>query len=192
MKAYQEYVALRLHFTQDRYDYFKYYGKTSTIKETTFEARNDVFHFRKLERRYKDNLTDFYIANMSQGVKGIRDMVTIEAEKRYVDWKRHMESLTYRFKQDMCNVVESCSNVSQAWNTNGDHPDILRLYLGGKVSIESLILSDRVLKFHDTWNARITDTIIWPDVSRLMRKYGPFVKADLDTVKKTMRQVFIP
>jgi len=192
MKAYQEYVALRLHFTRDGYDYFKYMGKVKPIKETTFEVRNDVFHFRKLERRYKDDLTMFYVANMSQGVKWVRDMITIEAEKRYVDWKRHMESITYRFKQDMHNIVESCPNISKAWNTNGDHPEVLKLHLGGRVSIESLILANRVLEFHDKWDARISDTIIWPDVSRLMRKYGPFVKADTDTIKKTMRQVFIP
>jgi len=191
MKAYQEYVALRLHFTQDKYDYFKYFGKVKTINNSTFEARNDVFHFRRLERRYKDDLTAFYVANMSQGIRFIREMVTVEAEKRYVDWKRHMESLTYRFKQDMQNVAENCKDVNKAWSTSGDHPEILRLYLGGKVSIESLILSDRVLKFQDNWDTRITDTIIWPDVSRLMRKYGPFVKADNDAIKKTMRQVFI-
>jgi len=191
MKAYQEYVALRLHFTQDSYDYFKYQGKVKPIKSSTFEARNDVFHFRRLERRYKDDLTGFYVANMTQGVRFIREMVTVEAEKRYVDWKRHMESITYRFKQDMQNVAESCNDVAKAWSTNGDHPEVLRLYLGGKLSIESLILSDRVLKFQDRWDTRITDTIIWPDVSRLMKKYGPFVTADNDSIKKTMRQVFI-
>ena len=191
MKAYQEYVALRLHFTQDKYDYFKYLGKVKPIKDSTFEARNDVFHFRRLERRYKDDLTGFYVANMSQGVRFIREMVTVEAEKRYVDWKRHMESITYRFKQDMQNITENCKDVAKAWSTSGDHPEVLRLYLGGKLSIESLILSDRVLKFQDNWDSRISDTIIWPDVSRLMKKYGPFIKADTDAVKKTMRQVFI-
>jgi hypothetical protein len=191
MKAYQEYVALRLHFTQDSYDYFKYQGKVKPIKGSTFEARNDVFHFRRLERRYKDDLTGFYVANMTQGVRFIREMVTVEAEKRYVDWKRHMESITYRFKQDMQNVAESCNDVAKAWSTSGDHPEVLRLYLGGKLSVESLILSDRVLNFQDRWDSRITDTIIWPDVSRLMKKYAPFVKADNDTIKKTMRQVFI-
>ena len=118
-------------------------------------------------------------------------MVTVEAEKRYVDWKRHMESITYRFKQDMQNITENCKDVAKAWSTSGDHPEVLRLYLGGKLSIESLILSDRVLKFQDNWDSRISDTIIWPDVSRLMKKYGPFIKADTDVVKKTMRQVFV-
>jgi hypothetical protein len=102
-----------------------------------------------------------------------------------------MESITYRFKQDMQNVAESCNDVAKAWSTSGDHPEILRLYLGGELSVESLILSDRVLNFQDRWDSRITDTIIWPDVSRLMKKYAPFVKADNDTIKKTMRQVFI-
>jgi len=193
MRAYQEYVALKLHFTRDKYDYFKYMGKVRSINESSFEIRKDVFHFRKLERRYKDDLTDFYVANMSQGkgVKWVGDLITIEAEKTYVDWKRHMESITYLFKQDMQTIADSCENVEKAWRTDGSHPEVLRLFLGSKVKLESLVLADRVLGFHDIWDARITDTVVWPDVSRRMRKYAPFVKADVATIKKTMRQVFI-
>ena len=193
MKAYQEYVALKLHFTQDRYDYFKYMGKTRSISESAFEIRKDVFHFRKLERRYKDDLTNFYVANMSRGkgIKWVGDLITLEAEKTYVDWKRHMESISYMFKQDMQIIADSCQDVNKAWQSNGEHPEVLRLHLGDKVKLESLILADRVLGFHQAWDARIQDTIIWPDVSRKMRKYGPFVKADASILKKTMRQVFI-
>jgi hypothetical protein len=193
MRAYQEYVALKLHFTRDKYDYFKYMGKVRSVNESSFEIRKDVFHFRKLERRYKDDLTDFYVANMSQGkgVKWVGDLITIEAEKTYVDWKRHMESITYLFKQDMQTIADSCENVEKAWRTDGSHPEVLRLFLGSKVKLESLVLADRVLGFHDIWDARITDTVVWPDVSRRMRKYAPFVKADVATIKKTMRQVFI-
>ena len=193
MRAYQEYVALKLHFTRDKYDYFKYMGKVRSVNESSFEIRKDVFHFRKLERRYKDDLTDFYVANMSQGkgVKWVGDLITIEAEKTYVDWKRHMESITYLFKQDMQTKADSCENVEKAWRTDGSHPEVLRLFLGSKVKLESLVLADRVLGFHDIWDARITDTVVWPDVSRRMRKYAPFVKADVATIKKTMRQVFI-
>lgn len=193
MRAYQEYVALKLHFTRDKYDYFKYMGKVRSVNESSFEIRKDVFHFRKLERRYKDDLTDFYVANMSQGkgVKWVGDLITIEAEKTYVDWKRHMESITYLFKQDMQTIADSCENVEKAWRTDGSHPEVLRLFLGSKVKLESLVLADRILGFHDIWDARITDTVVWPDVSRRMRKYAPFVKADVTTIKKTMRQVFI-
>ena len=192
MKAYQEYVALKLHFTRDKYDYFKYMGKVRSISESAFEIRKDVFHFRKLERRYKDDLTNFYVANMSQGkgVKWVGDLITIEAEKTYMDWKRHMESITYMFKQDMQTIADSCQDIEKAWRTDGSHPDVLRLHLGGKIKLESLVLANRVLRFHEIWDARITDTVVWPDVSRRMKKYGPFVKADAATVKKTMRQVF--
>lgn len=192
MKAYQEYVALKLHFTRDKYDYFKYMGKVRSISESAFEIRKDVFHFRKLERRYKDDLTNFYVANMSQGkgIKWIGDLITIEAEKTYMDWKRHMESITYMFKQDMQTIADLCQDIEKAWRTDGGHPDVLRLHLGGKIKLESLVLADRVLRFHEIWDARITDTVVWPDVSRKIKKYGPFVKADAATVKKTMRQVF--
>ena len=40
------YQALKLHFTQESYDFFKYNGKTN-VSVTTFENRKDKYHFYK-------------------------------------------------------------------------------------------------------------------------------------------------
>ncbi len=43
-EAFGLYQALKLHFTTDSYDYFKYGGKTN-ISVTEFENRKDNYHF---------------------------------------------------------------------------------------------------------------------------------------------------
>ena len=55
--AYALWNALKLHFTSDSYDYFKYNGKTS-ISVTSFENRKDKYHFYKLSRKFT-NKDDF-------------------------------------------------------------------------------------------------------------------------------------
>ena len=59
-EAFCLYQAIKLHFTTDYYDYFKYGGK-SKISVDAFENRKDKFYFYKLSRRLqsKDDLVDF-------------------------------------------------------------------------------------------------------------------------------------
>ncbi len=61
-EAFGLYQALKLHFTTDSYDYFKYAGKTN-ISVTTFENRKDKYHFYKLSRKYsnKEDLINFIV-----------------------------------------------------------------------------------------------------------------------------------
>ena len=63
-ETFTTYQALKLHFTQDSFDYFKYNGK-SNVSVTSFENRKDKYHFYKLSRRFaqKDDLILFVVAN---------------------------------------------------------------------------------------------------------------------------------
>ena len=56
--AYQKYLAIKLHFSQPSYDYFKYHGKTNARKDK-FDLRQDRFFFHKLSK--KENL-ELYLA----------------------------------------------------------------------------------------------------------------------------------
>ena len=63
-EAYELFQALKRHFTQEKFDFFKYRGHINTSKEA-FENRKDKWHFYKLSRKFgtKQELTDFLIAN---------------------------------------------------------------------------------------------------------------------------------
>ena len=63
-EAYGLYESLKLHFSKDSYDFFKYNGKTN-ISLNTFDNRKDKYHFHKLSRKFsdKDVLINFLVAN---------------------------------------------------------------------------------------------------------------------------------
>ena len=50
-EAFGIYQALKLHFTTENFDYFKYNGK-SKISVTSFENRKDKWFFYKLSRKF--------------------------------------------------------------------------------------------------------------------------------------------
>lgn len=192
MKAYQCFQALKLHFNTD-YDYFKYNGKTRQISESSFTARNDYHQCRRIERRYGDELRNFILSNMVYNeVKWIGDLVTPESEKVYRDWKRKIESLKYNTRQELMFIAEDARMYHEIFRiTDGGHPKLLKYYLGKKISIETLIVMNEVLEFLPYWTKNIRDTVIWPDVKRLMEKYRPFLTIEKSEMKALMREIFL-
>lgn len=49
-KVYIDYLALKLHFTSDKYDYHRSNGKTRASYDS-YRTRKDVFYFYKLSKR---------------------------------------------------------------------------------------------------------------------------------------------
>ena len=191
MKAYQRYQALRLHFTTD-YDFIKYGGKIRQISAESFMKRKDTFFFQRLERRYKDEeLTDYFVANFvsRSGVKWIGELSGIESEKVYAAWRKRIESFSYQLKQELMDI--ECDSLEELlMPNNGNHPPLLRLYLGNKISIETVLAFDIALGILKLWDAKIEDEIVWSDISRQLHNYRPFLNVDKANIKKVMRSVF--
>ena len=61
--AYLLYLKIKLHFHTESYDFFKYNNKVDATLRT-YMKRKDKFHFAKLSRKYKDELRDFFVANL--------------------------------------------------------------------------------------------------------------------------------
>ena len=52
-ECYKTYVAMKQHFTKDKYDYFKYGGK-SRASATSFNNRKDRYFFERMSRKKSD------------------------------------------------------------------------------------------------------------------------------------------
>ena len=89
--AYTLYLGIKLHFTSKDYNFIKYNGKVKAdIK--SFLKRKDKYHFGKLYKEYKDNLQDFYIANLSVRDQWAGDLLNEDADRVYKDWKKRKGS----------------------------------------------------------------------------------------------------
>ena len=64
-EAYKLYLAIKLHFTTENYDFFKHNAKVNS-SFNTFLKRNDRFFFHKLVTKYKpDELLDYFVCNFA-------------------------------------------------------------------------------------------------------------------------------
>ena len=193
MKAYNRYQALKLHFTSD-FDFLKYRGKIRNISEEAFLKRKDQYLFRKLERKYNDDeLTNFFVANFvsKAGVRWVGEMNGTESEKVYLAWCKRIEAFSYYLKEDLEKLLDDCNNsISRILLVENTHPLLLKKYMAGRESAETVIAFDIAFNVLEKWNEQIEDTIIWPEMYLQLTKYRPFVNVDKNTIKKVMRDVF--
>ena len=84
--SYQLYLAVKLHFNSKDYDFVQYNGKVKADLNS-FIKRKDKYHFGKLSRLYKEELQDFYVANLSQKDMWVGDLLENESKKVFTEWK---------------------------------------------------------------------------------------------------------
>lgn len=191
-EAFVLYQAIKLHFTTDSYDFFKYGGK-SKISVDSFENRKDKYHFYKLSRRLtnRDDLIMFLVANFIHNDKlWVGDLLTEESETIFRERQRVIQSLSYIFENDCRKVFDSIDDPNSVLQSeNGDYPKLLTMALRKEIEIESLCLMAKVLNFLPAWSRRISDTIRWPDYQRKVEKYAAFIQADTVKYKLILKKV---
>ena len=190
--AYRCYLALKNHFTKDHYDYHKYRGKTRATN-AAFYKRKDRFWFEKFARQKDDKeIVDFFVSNFiystDPGTIWIGEMIK-EGEGRYQEWKKKTQSLTYIFKEEVNNLFDG-NKVDEVFDcTEGHHP-ILRSYLGGNTSLETLVICDMILGYGKNFDQKLNDPV-WETVSRKIKKYGPFLNIDVSRYKKILQETVL-
>ena len=195
--VYKIYLALKLHFTNDTYDYFKYDGRVN-CKLETFTKRNDRYFFHKLSTKYnRDAILDYFVGNfLSDSKKWIGDISRGSGKEIYDDFRKRKESFTYFFRSDCQSIYNIISDNNISYDdvfkiTNGQHPRIFKLYLSKKICVETFVVFEKILGFMRTMDKSIKEHFIWPEHSKKIRKYMPFVKFNETQCKLIMKEVFL-
>jgi len=193
-QVYRYYIALKLHFFSDGYDIFKYKGRT-TVTRSTFEKRKDKAMIHKLAKKFSDKeVVDFLVANLVSGDRwgGIFDSM---AEDVYNEWRKRIESISYYFDKDLSYLQFEMEKQNKSFDDvftceDGQHPFLLRAYLGKKISIETLILLDNCRQFKTHLDNQLNNDMMWKEVSKLFTKYKPFITYDKEAIYDTYRKRF--
>ncbi len=183
---------MKNHFTKDNYDYIKYHGKTRATQQA-FYKRKDRFWFEKFARQKSDKeVEEFFVANFTSCSDPeslwIGEMIK-EGEVRYQDWQKKVQSLSYIFKEESEKLFAD-NKVDDAFNCNKGHPIVLKKFLGGNLSLESLVIYDIIFGYTKNFDKKLKDPV-WETVSRRVRKYSPFLNIDVSRYKNILKEVVI-
>lgn len=185
--AYLLFLALRTHFTSNRYDFFQMHGKLRATKES-YLKRKDKYFFEKLAKLYNsEELRDFYIANFLEDVKYVTNLLDDQAHKNYMQYLRRKQSLTYNFGEEVDMLLTT--PCEELFKTNDDkYPGIIVEYLQKGISPETMVILDDFIRFSNKFDKYYDGDVIWPKVSLKVKKYRPFLKYDKNKFKHILKE----
>jgi hypothetical protein len=189
--SYRLYQSIKLHFESDSYDAVKYNFKTSANPQSFFKRR-DKYFFAKLGKQLKNqrDLVEYYVANFLHDSKWVGDMINGDGENNYRQYKKVHESLTYHFQNDI-DILSDFGTLDEVLSvTDSEHPIIIKELLRDNINIETVVILDKMTGFMDHANKQISETIVFPDVYRKVKKYRSFVHPNIEKCKKIVIQGF--
>ena len=189
-ETYQTYLSMKSHFTNRKYDFFKYGGK-SRATMSSFNKRKDKYWFEKTSRKYSDEevlnflLANFVNADTPQNL-WIGEIIN-SGERTYAEWMRRKQSMTYIFKEQSEKLLSEI-DLEKLFNCSKGHPLVLKRYLGGEISLETLMILEKVFSFAKDFDKKLQDPV-WETVSLKLRKYSPFLNINVFDYKKLLREM---
>lgn len=117
-EVYQMYLSLKLHFSKDSYDYFKFQGKTKASQQS-FDKRKDSYFFKKLAVRFeRDKIQEYFLSNFVSDNRGyIKEIIRPSGEIIYQDWKKKHENFVDIFKEELFHLLD---NIDKPYDQNFD------------------------------------------------------------------------
>jgi len=191
--CYKTYVALKNHFTKDNFDYHKYCGKTRATL-TSFYKRKDRYWFEKISRQKSDDeVRDFFVSNFisceDPQTLWIGEIIR-NGNTNYQSWQKRIQSITYIFREEV-ELNFNKNNFDSMFKVEENrHPKIIKLYLSNKISIETLLILDKILSFSKNFDKKLSDPI-WQLIRLRLKKYSPFLNIDIFKFKKLLKEIVL-
>ena len=114
-----------------------------------------------------------------------------EGAKNYQEYIKRKQSMTYRFKEDVSTLYDISQKFDKLFIIDGVHPPLLKAHLGGKISIETLVIFNQIFKYIENFDKLIKEEIVWKPLRNRVVKYEPFVNIDKGKYKSIIKEQFV-
>lgn len=176
--------ALKLHFTTD-YDYFKYNGITNSYKSLSQEQLNV---FEKLDKRYKKDIQDFFVANFVETPNiWIHDFLLEDSNEIFINYKKRKESISYIFKNDISYLKETYNTLNKVLSIKNPYPPLLTSILQEKISLETCVILNDLIHYDLVWEKKLKEDFLWNDFKIKLSKFSGFVNFDKKRIKNMLK-----
>jgi hypothetical protein len=183
-QAYEYYVALKLHFSEWPYDWFHFRGRTH-VSPNSFRQRKDSYWFERLSHLHSPFQRILaHCAAKESNLIWIRDIV-LDLDL-YLDWQARQDTLSRVFTKE----IEALKKIfsENFLYTHGMHPYLVREYLGGRISLETLTIISDLTDCVSYWGSQVEDDPLFEMVIMRIMKYSPFLDYDQEMFEKILRE----
>ena len=188
-EAYTLHLAVKLHFTSEKYDIFENRARVKA-SEASFNKRRDkpLFDMVANKFRKKPQLIDFLAANYAYGNNAAiwEFDRSVRIHKR---WIARKESMTKRTEDDLQTILEYISSEgtpkTQVFHfTYSTQPSIMVLLNGGDIGIETVFILNKYIRFMDNWLASPFSSVMAENflVINKLNRFVRYDKSKMDAV----------
>ena len=186
-EAYKIYNALKLHYTQENFDAYKYNFKTR-VTPSSYEKIRFRYTFEKIASKYKtrEAIIDFFTSNFTAGSFWIMDM----NEKNLNERKARLESFTYRFKSDINKLSEY--DFDELCSCKNGENILINEFCKKNINIETISMIDRMVDFIKPLLSELHDPLgIKKDCALMAMKYkNSLTNIDINQMRAIVINVF--
>lgn len=185
-RAFQLYIAVKLHFTREGYDCVKYNFKTSS-SESAYVKRADQWYFHKVAKKYsrEKNAVHFYVANFIADNTWVGDMLEHDPDV-YTEWEGRYERRVFAFEKEIRTLLREEKPFNETFIGDGDIPLIIRRLYQGSVSFETVAILDKLINNIDKVT---TPDLLWPETRVKIKKYQSFLPVDQKKIFATFEKL---
>jgi len=188
--VYKTYLAFKNHFTKKSYNYFKYGGKSKASVQA-YNKRKDRYFFERMSRKKTDEeIKDYFLANFVECDDPDRlwiGEIISSGEDNLKSWMKRSQTMSYMFKTEV-EVFVNKENFQQLFTIKGQsHPEVLKKYLQGALSIETMVILDIILEYVKNFDKKLEDPV-WETVSLKIKKYKPFLNINVNKYKSILKE----
>jgi hypothetical protein len=179
-KFYKTFIAIKLHFKNEGYDYFVSDGRVRAT-EASFTKRNDKYFFEKLAYEYDfEQFVNKCLAEVKVNRNfSPKDLLSKNNENRYFERKKILEAFLPVLDREMSEVFTHClvhkitfSDVFEGTETT--KPMLFIFYQRGMISDEVYACLDDVFDLSVSLAKFSLDPLV-EEVSQFIEKYRPFI-----------------
>ena len=111
-------------------------------------------------------------------------------ESVYTDWQKRMQSLTYFFKEEVTKLFEENKFDDVLKVESNRHPILVKKYIQKEVSIETLVILDKILLYKRDYDKKLNDPV-WQLISMRIDKYSSFLNLDIFKYRKILKEIIL-
>tara|TARA_R110000868_G_scaffold278124_1_gene537931 strand:- start:705 stop:1316 length:612 start_codon:yes stop_codon:yes gene_type:complete len=185
--------AVKLHFTNKKYNLFDHKGKANGTSFESFLARRDYNLFNAIARKFETDAESiqFLVANYAYKNSPIYNIAS--SDNNFITWTKRKQSITNTFKNDIDNMIlvmeKKSLSCDEMLDNSNDIPELFKMYLGGSITVESLFILNKFVPFVDKWETTLES--VWGKDLLIVKKLDRFVKFNDDTIKKYLENTLL-
>lgn len=185
--------ATKLHFTSEKYNVFEHQGRVRGLTLEKFLQKNDYNIYNAVARKFNDEreAVQFLVANYAyRNVNPIHNIAM--AERNISIWNKRKQSITQTFKDD-CDILslhleKKKIQKQELYNgINGDVPDLFKLFIGGKITVETMHILNEMIGYIDEWKPK--HNLVWSKEFLVIEKLKRFVKFDMAKTRELYDEI---